>query len=94
MSKPYRVRVEVEFPSVDDYLIIQRELNDGKVPLGKFAGVAVVTFFNQMVAEYREQLEFAKDTDTGPAPETEPSVSSDYYEEIAPEGVYYEGVPK
>lgn len=50
--KPYRVRVEVEFPSIEDYLTIQRELNDGRVPLGKFAGVAVVTFFNQMVAEY------------------------------------------
>lgn len=92
---------------MDHYLAVQRELNAGGILLGKFAGVATLTLFNQMVADYKAELQARaaaeadvetkvseESADTKVVPVTETPRQVDYFEEIAPEGVYYEGVPK
>lgn len=56
VQRPHRVRVDLEFPSMDHYLAVQRELNAGNIPLGRFAAVATLTLFNQMVADYKQSL--------------------------------------
>lgn len=82
VQRPHKVRVDIEFPSMDHYLAVQRELSAGKIRLDQFAGAAVMHLFNQLVEQYKRETAAAE---AALAETSEDAVSSDTLRELTDE---------
>ena len=56
----HKVRVDIQFPNMDEYLTMKNQLASAGIHFNQFVNYCVDTMWNQMLADYKKQLEQEK----------------------------------